>query len=54
MTGDMADEMRKRAVSLIDTAIARTKELQNSAITSSEVAALLTRTHSINAVAAKS
>ena len=32
MTGDKADEMRTRAVSLVDTAATRTQELQNSVI----------------------
>jgi ElaB/YqjD/DUF883 family membrane-anchored ribosome-binding protein len=45
VTGDKADEMRKRAASLIDTAMARTKELQNSAIAGGKVAALSANTY---------
>jgi ElaB/YqjD/DUF883 family membrane-anchored ribosome-binding protein len=32
LTGDKADDMRKRGMLLIDSAVARTKELQNAAI----------------------
>ncbi len=40
MSGDKADEMRKRAMLLVDTATVRTQELQNSAIAGSKAAAL--------------
>lgn len=32
LTGEKADEMRKRGLQLLDTAMARTRELQNAAI----------------------
>ncbi len=40
MTGDKADEMRKRAMSLVDTAATRTQELQNSAVAGGKEAVL--------------
>lgn len=40
MTGDKADEMRKRAMSLVDTAATRTQELQNSVIAGGKDAVL--------------
>ncbi len=45
MTGDKADEMRKRAMSLVDTATTHSQELQNFAIASGKEAALSANTY---------